>query len=134
MRVRWFGQSAFALHGSADVFIDPFGDIYACWERTGDPEVRIGSVTPEGDVLLRADPLALWHGRTVASNPVCRRCRFALHCGGGCAILALEQNGEFNSNYCDGFAARFKASAVEAYLEHAAGRSQAVVNEKVCDL
>jgi len=113
---------------------DPFGDIYACWERTGDPEVRIGSVTPEGDVLMRSDPLQLWHGRTVASNPVCRRCRYALHCGGGCAILALEQNGDFNSNYCDGFAARFKASAAEAYLEHAAGRGQAVVKEKVCDL
>jgi len=53
---------------------DPFGDIYACWERTGDREVRIGSVTPEGDVLFRTDPLKLWHGRTVASNPVCRRC------------------------------------------------------------
>jgi L-ascorbate metabolism protein UlaG (beta-lactamase superfamily) len=29
MQVRWFGQSAFALHGSADVFIDPFGDMNA---------------------------------------------------------------------------------------------------------
>lgn len=27
MRVRWFGQSAFALSGSAEVFIDPFGDM-----------------------------------------------------------------------------------------------------------
>jgi L-ascorbate metabolism protein UlaG (beta-lactamase superfamily) len=29
MRVTWFGQSAFALHGSTDVFIDPFGDLNA---------------------------------------------------------------------------------------------------------
>jgi L-ascorbate metabolism protein UlaG (beta-lactamase superfamily) len=29
MRVRWFGQSAFALSGSAEVFIDPFGDMSA---------------------------------------------------------------------------------------------------------
>src|SRR6185312_5060123 len=27
MKVRWFGQSAFALSGSAEVFIDPFGDM-----------------------------------------------------------------------------------------------------------
>jgi uncharacterized protein len=113
---------------------DPFGDIYACWERTGDPEVSLGNVTPEGDVVLRSDPMQLWHGRTVASNPVCRRCRYALHCGGGCAILALEQNGKFNSNYCDGFAARFKASVAEAYLEHAAGHGPAVVQERICDL
>ena len=25
MRIRWFGQSAFLIHGSARVFVDPFG-------------------------------------------------------------------------------------------------------------
>lgn len=113
---------------------DPFGDIYSCWERTGDPAVRSGRITPEGEVELRADQIDLWHGRTVASNPVCRRCPFALHCGGGCAILALGQNGAFHSNYCDGFAARFRASVAEAYLEHASGSGPAVVAERVCDL
>ena len=91
-------------------------------------------VTPEGDVELRFDHLQIWRGRTVASNPVCRRCRFALHCGGGCAILALDQNGAFNSNYCDGFAARFKASLAEAYGEHISGAGPATVLERVCDL
>lgn len=113
---------------------DPFGDIYACWERTGDPDVRIGHVTLEGDVELRDDQMHAWHDRTVASNPVCRRCRFALHCGGGCAILALGQNGQFNSNYCDGFAARFRASVAEAYMEHVSGAGPAVVQSRVCDL
>lgn len=113
---------------------DPFGDIYTCWERTGDPNVSIGKVTPEGDVEFRFDQMKVWRGRTVASNPVCRRCRFALHCGGGCAILALDQNGAFNSNYCDGFAARFKASVAEAYLEHVSGVGPAAVQERVCDL
>ena len=113
---------------------DPFGDIYACWERTGDPDVRVGRVTPEGDVELRDDQMHAWRDRTVASNPVCRRCRFALHCGGGCAILALGQNGQFNSNYCDGFAARFRASVAEAYLEHVSGAGPAAVQSRVCDL
>ncbi len=113
---------------------DPFGDIYTCWERTGDPNVSIGKVTPEGEVELRSDQLQLWHGRTVASNPVCRRCRYALHCGGGCAILALDQNGAFNSNYCDGFANRFRASVAEAYLEHVSGAGPARVQQRVCDL
>lgn len=113
---------------------DPFGDIYACWERTGDRDVRVGHVTPEGDVELRDDQMQIWRGRTVASNPVCRRCRFALHCGGGCAVLALSKNGAFNSNYCDGFAARFRASVAEAYLEHVSGAGPATVGERVCDL
>ncbi|HYO12909.1 MAG TPA: radical SAM protein [Thermoanaerobaculia bacterium] len=112
---------------------DPFGDIYTCWERTGDPNVSIGKVTPEGDVEFRFDQMKVWRSRTVASNPVCRRCRFALHCGGGCAILALDRNGAFNSNYCDGFAARFKASVAEAYLEHISGAGPAMVQERVCD-
>jgi uncharacterized protein len=113
---------------------DPFGDIYSCWERTGDPKVRIGNVTPEGDVELSSDQLAMWRGRTVASNPVCRRCRYALHCGGGCAVLALGRNGELHSNYCDGFASRFKASVADAYLAHAAGAGAAAVQERICDL
>ncbi|HEX3525453.1 MAG TPA: radical SAM protein [Thermoanaerobaculia bacterium] len=113
---------------------DPFGDIYACWERTGDPEVRIGQVLPGGEVELREEQLAIWRERTVASNPVCRRCRYALHCGGGCAVLALGRNGSFNSNYCDGFAARFKASLAESYREHVAGNAPAMLRDKVCDL
>jgi uncharacterized protein len=113
---------------------DPFGDIYACWERTGDRDVRVGHVTPEGDVELRDDQMQVWRGRTVASNPVCRRCRFALHCGGGCAVLALSKNGAFNSNYCDGFASRFRASVAEAYLEHVSGAGPATVAQRVCDL
>ena len=113
---------------------DPFGDIYTCWERTGDPKVSIGKVTPEGEAEFRFDQVQIWRSRTIASNPVCRRCRFALHCGGGCAILALEQNGKFESNYCDGFAARFRASVAEAYLEHVSGTGPALVQERVCDL
>lgn len=113
---------------------DPFGDIYSCWERTGDPKIRSGRVLPGGELELNEEQLAVWRGRTVASNPVCRRCRYALHCGGGCAVLALGRNGSYNSNYCDGFASRFRASLAEAYREHAAGHAPVVFQEKVCDL
>ena len=115
---------------------DPFGDIYACWERTGDRDVRVGSVTPDGDVELRFDQLQAWRSRTVASNPVCRRCRYALHCGGGCAVLALGQNtnGTMHSNYCDGFAARFRTSVAEAYLAYTAGAAPERSSARVCDL
>jgi uncharacterized protein len=113
---------------------DPFGDIYSCWERTGDPGIRTGRILPDGEVELREDQLALWRERTVASNPVCRRCRYALHCGGGCAVLALGEHGSYNSNYCDGFASRFRASLAESYREHIAGTTPVVLQDKVCDL
>jgi uncharacterized protein len=113
---------------------DPFGDIYACWEKTGDPQVRIGRVLPEGEVELKVEESEMWRSRTVASNPVCRRCRYALHCGGGCAVLAWAGSGQFHSSYCDGFASRFKASVADAYLAHAAGSPAALLSERVCDL
>ena len=113
---------------------DPFGDIYACWEKTGDPDVRIGRVLPEGEVELKEDQTELWRSRTVASNPTCRGCRYALHCGGGCAVLALAGSGKFHSNYCDGFASRFRASVAEAYLAHAAGAPAVTLGARVCDL
>jgi uncharacterized protein len=113
---------------------DPFGDIYACWEKTGDPQVRIGRVLPEGEVELKIEESEVWRSRTVASNPVCRRCRYALHCGGGCAVLAWTGSGQLHSSYCDGFASRFRASVADAYLAHATGAPIAARADRVCDL
>ncbi len=115
-----FRSTFCGAHGKMYIF-DPFGDIYACWEKTGDRRIRIGHVTPEGRVeseLLQST----WRSRTVASNPVCRRCRFALYCGGGCAMRAMQNSGSLFTNYCDGFGARFRAIAAEAYM--AAQRSR----------
>ncbi len=112
---------------------DAFGDIYACWERTGDSRVRIGTVREGGRVEMSPGPSREWRSRTVASNPVCRRCRYALHCGGGCAILALGKSGELHSNYCDGFQSRFRASVADAYLAHVGGESLAARRDRVCD-
>ena len=70
-----------------------FGDIYACWERTGDPSIRVGRVDESGTLQMNMAMLDFWHSRTVTSNPVCSKCRYALHCGGGCAVLALGATG-----------------------------------------
>jgi uncharacterized protein len=69
----------------------------------------------------------------VASNPVCRRCRYALHCGGGCAVLALGRSGQYHSHFCDGFASRFRSSVAEAYIRFDNGEDLAVRGERVCD-
>jgi uncharacterized protein len=101
-------------HSGMHVF-DPFGDIYACWERLGDPQARIGYVDHAGQIVLAGASLQKWRTRTVATNPVCDRCPYALHCGGGCAIHAEAANGTMFSNFCDGFAARFKTAVAEAF-------------------
>lgn len=113
---------------------DPLGDVYACWERTGDKKIRIAHVSAEGKLELKYEVNDEWRSRSVASNPVCRQCRYALHCGGGCAILALGQRGTFHANYCDGFASRFRASVADAYSAYVRGDKATHLHDRLCDL
>ena len=115
--------------------IDAFGDVYACWERTGEPGIRIGHIAHEGDASVRKSLMnQLWRGRTVTTNPICRKCRYAFYCGGGCAILAESASGKFHSNYCDGFGKRFRATAAQAYVDHAAGVAPVTHQERACEM
>lgn len=112
---------------------DAFGDIYACWERTGDARIRIGSIDAAGAPSLRAELNDEWRSRTVTSNPVCNRCRYALYCGGGCAIRAVQTSGQFFKNYCDSFQQRFRVTVQEAHSDHLHGRA-GLNQSRVCDL
>ena len=124
-------KTAFCSAHTGMYIFDIFGDIYACWERTGDARIRIGRVLDDGNVELNA--LAkTWRARTPASNPTCRKCRYAFQCGGGCAVLAEGQTGKFFANYCDGYANRFRHSVAKAYLDHVNGvpvREQVTVTD-----
>lgn len=127
-----FKSSFCSAHTGMYIF-DSFGDIYACWERTGDDRVRIGRVLDGGQVEMNEGLTRMWRSRTPASNPTCRKCRYAFHCGGGCAVLAEGQKGKFFTNYCDGFADRFRHSVAKAYLDHVNG-TEILEQERVCDL
>lgn len=127
-------QSTFCGAHSGMYLFDVFGDIYACWERTGDPDIRIGRVKEDGDFTLEEQRNTMWRSRNVTTNPICRKCRYSLHCGGGCAVLAEQHRGEFFTNYCDGFAARFRSSVADAYTAHSNGHEQLHFVEPACDL
>lgn len=115
--------------------IDPFANVYACWERTGDENIRIGHITREGKYEIASQLSQMWRSRNVTTNKICRQCRYALNCGGGCAVLAEGgSQGTIFTNYCDGYAARFRASVAEAYLEHVAGTQQTTLIESVCQI
>lgn len=127
-----FKESFCSAHTRMYIF-DAFADIYACWERTGDPTIRIGNVDESGKLSLNVTVNDLWRTRTVTSNPVCRRCRYAFYCGGGCAVLALGKTGKYHMNFCDGFASRFRSNVAEAYFDHVNGVELQVKGGKVCD-
>jgi uncharacterized protein len=126
-------KTAFCGAHTGMYIFDAFGDIYACWERTGDANIRIGRVLDGGEVEMNDALQRMWRSRTPASNPTCRKCRYALHCGGGCAVLAEGQKGKFFTNFCDGFADRFRHSVGKAYVDFVNGveKSQSV---RACDL
>ncbi|MHB8140754.1 MAG: radical SAM protein [Vulcanimicrobiaceae bacterium] len=102
---------------------DAFGDIYACWDRTGDRNLRIGTVNEDGTVTINGFGES-WRSRSVVSNATCRQCRYALHCGGGCAVLAELSSGTMFSNFCSAFGKRFRTAIAEAYGDHQSKISQ----------
>jgi len=79
--------------------------------------------------------LKMWRERSIASNPVCSRCPYAFYCGGGCALLAEMKNGTLDSNFCDSFAKRFKAIAIEELqalqFQHIVSRFSETVDDKI---
>jgi uncharacterized protein len=127
-------QSVFCGAHAGMYLFDAFGDIYACWERTGDRNIRIGYITQDSEFVLEQNANNLWRSRNVTTNAICRKCRYAMYCGGGCAVLAENHRGEFFTNFCDGFAARFRASVAEAYGEHVIGLVPVSAEERACDL
>jgi uncharacterized protein len=111
--------------------LDPFGDIYACWERTGDKNLRVGWIDEQGTAQFIADRFEGWRSRTVTSNETCAQCRYAMYCGGGCAVLAEEVHGTMFGNYCDAFGRRFRLGVRSAY---ATRHERPVADERVLEL
>ncbi len=126
-------RSAFCGAHTTMYVIDAFADIYACWERTGDPSLRIGHIAESGTVLMNRAVLDRWRRRNVVSNPVCRKCRYAASCGGGCAVYAEEASGDAYTNHCDGYAKRFRTGVAEAYLAYQRGESRDTEMLRLCD-
>ena len=113
---------------------DAFGDVYACWEKTGDTRIRIAHVKEGGEIEFRGDQSNIWRQRHVASNPVCLQCRYSLYCGGGCAVLALGAQGDYYRNYCDGYSKRFRSAVAESYQAHLRGDERKVKPDAFCDM
>ena len=89
----------------------PDGHIYACTEGMGNPEMAIGTYSPE----LRLDEEAInkWTGRSVLTIDKCKECDIALLCGGGCAYSALAVNGDINEPVCNN-----ARETIYAYLDY----------------
>lgn len=95
--------------------LDPYGEIYACWETVGNRDLILGTYT---DSTIRWTPLAeKWLSQNVSVFPKCKICKYAFLCGGGCPG---HKNGkyDFGQTACSGFVSALKYATNRAYQDH----------------
>lgn len=93
--------------------LDPFGDMYTCWELVGMEHHKVGTYGTGLHII--PDQLDLWRGRSISSCPSCSQCKYALYCGGGCAAHALLSGLDHRSPYCDQFPAMFQTVIADMF-------------------
>lgn len=78
--------------------LDPFGDLYACFEEAGYPEYRVGHVSREGVEFF---PLReKYKTRSIANMEECMECSVALSCGGQCGVHCRAKTGNLFKPHC----------------------------------
>ena len=92
-------QTHYCMQTTQDTLVvDPFGDLYACFEEAGSPDRRIGRIH-EGEVAFL--PLRdVYRTRHLANLPTCLECPVALVCGGQCGVMAAAKNGDLFAPDC----------------------------------
>jgi uncharacterized protein len=69
---------------------DLYGDIYGCTASCGREEYLLGTFWPKEN--LNTDLINTWKSRDVKSIPKCTDCKYDVICGGGCGVVAANQN------------------------------------------
>jgi uncharacterized protein len=103
----WAPTSTYCRHHPAQLWFDPFGDLYFCTDSLGDKEHAVGRYHPD---FQYADQYYQWKERTVFEMKSCRHCRYVFICGGGCAHYIYHEKGDLTKPDCT-----FSRQAVEVY-------------------
>lgn len=78
--------------------VDPFGDLYACFEEAGYPQYRVGHISEAGVEFF---PLhETYRTRHVANMDECLKCSVALACGGQCGVRCRAKTGDLFRPCC----------------------------------
>ncbi len=100
--------------------IDPYGDIYPCWDVLTEEECIIGHINYETQRFEFNDMHDEWKERTVDKLPECKACRYLLFCGGGCTAQAKVIHNDTKRVFCDDFQELFSdvaSNVVDDFLE-----------------
>ena len=78
--------------------VDPFGDLYACFEEAGYPQFRVGHVSDSGVEFF---PLyETYKTRHISNMDECIKCSVALACGGQCGVKSRAKTGDLHKPHC----------------------------------
>lgn len=99
------------------LILDPYGDLYTCWEMVGLDRYKVGSYIDQ--VEFNDERLSEWYDRNISNVPSCSKCKYAFFCGGGCAAHAYTKNdGNTKTSYCDEYPKVFHTVVPEIFEEH----------------
>ncbi len=95
-----FRKTRFCMQNIPNNFlIDPYGDIYGCYEEAGRDDLKVGCLA-NGEVYfnpLREEYLK----RSLLNLDKCLECSVSLLCAGECGVQARENNGSIFKPYCN---------------------------------
>lgn len=103
----WTPKSTYCRHLPAQLWFDPFGDLYFCTDSLGDKEHAVGTYYP---AFRYTEQYLQWKKRSIYEMKSCRHCKYALICGGGCAHYAYHTKGSLLEPDCT-----FSRQAVTSY-------------------
>ena len=105
------------------LILDPYGDLYTCWEMVGLDRYKVGSYLDQ--IQFDDERLTEWYDRNISNVPSCSKCKYAFFCGGGCAAHAYVKNdGNVKTSYCDEYPKVFHTIVPEIFEEHKRHTSQ----------
>lgn len=96
-----------ATSGGNLVF-SPDGNIATCLMLAGKEKNQIGKFNDE-QVTIDQDKAEEWTSRDIMHIEKCKDCKYALICGGGCPIAALDINKDINCPVCSDIEATIRA-------------------------
>lgn len=98
--------------------VDPYGDVYTCWDVIGNKDLAVGSVDYENRTIILNDKLNQWLDRRIDNMNECSECKYALFCGGGCTAHANVTTGDFNMPYCQDYIQIFNEVVMGLYDDY----------------
>lgn len=76
-------SAVFCSSQFGNYIFDPMGKVYPCLEVVGKPRYQIGEYVT-GSIKWYKEEREKWQRSNVMSFAACRKCKYALLCGGGC--------------------------------------------------